>query len=48
MLKDVIALCNNATEGHTLHLEFAYKSLVLHGLWLLFYTVLVSPDTLTC
>ena len=24
MLKDMSALCNDATEGHTLHLELAY------------------------
>ena len=37
MLKDVIALCSDATSGHKLHQELAYKSLVLHLIPLLFY-----------
>ena len=39
MLKGVIALCNSTMGVHTLHRELGYKSLVLHGLWLLFYAV---------
>ena len=48
MLKGVVALCNPSMGGHKLPRELVYKSLVLHGLWLLFYAVEVSSDASTC
>gem|GEM_PF-6413020 len=35
-------------SGHALCAELVYKSLVLHGLWLLFYGVKVFSGIATC